>query len=148
MDSISILVADDNVDDCILMREAFFEAKLNNPLEYVHNGKELIDYLKREDKYESLKDKELPGLILLDLNMPKMDGREALKIIKSDPGLRLIPIVVFSTSKAQEDIYRSYDLGVNSFISKPLSFDDFINVIQTLGKYWFKIVKLPSDNQE
>ena len=141
---IVILMADDDDDDYLLTQKALKESKLLNTLCRVKDGEELLEYLRREGRYA---DNDVvckrPGVILLDLNMPKKDGREALKEIKSDPGLRDIPIVVFTTSKAEEDIYKSYQLGVNSFITKPVTFDGLIKVIQTLGKYWFEIVELP-----
>lgn len=102
-----------------------------------------MDYLYRRGKYVRESDSPRPGLILLDLNMPKKDGREALTLIKSDPNLRQIPVVVLTTSKAEEDIYRSYDLGANSFITKPVTFASLVDVIKTIGKYWFEIVELP-----
>lgn len=136
-------MADDNPDDRFLTKEAFLEANLKNKLDFVENGEDLMDYLNRRNKYEHLKNEPLPGLILLDLNMPRKDGREALKEIKSNASLKKIPVIVLTTSKAEEDILKTYDLGVNSFILKPISFDDFINVIKTLSKYWFEIVQLP-----
>lgn len=144
MKSVTVLMADDNPDDRFLTKEAFFEANLNNKLEFVENGEELMDYLNRKNKYEYLKNEPLPGLILLDLNMPRKDGREALKEIKSNSLLRRIPVIVLTTSKAEEDIIKTYDLGVNSFILKPISFDDFINVVSCFAKYWFEIVQLPT----
>ena len=143
---VTVLMADDNPDDRFLTKEAFYEANLTNKLEFVENGEELLDYLNRSNKFSNLVGQPLPGLILLDLNMPRKDGREALKEIKSHPHFRRIPVVVLTTSKADEDVLRSYDLGVNSFILKPLSFDDFINVIKTFAKYWFEIVHLPNPN--
>ncbi|MBI4848753.1 MAG: response regulator [Nitrospirae bacterium] len=141
--SITILMADDDEDDRLMTKEAFEEAKLVNELRFVEDGEELLDYLYHRGKYTAPEGYPRPGLILLDLNMPKKDGREALKDIKSDPDLRQIPIVVLTTSKAEEDIYRSYDLGVNSFITKPVSFEGMVFVITTLAQYWFQIVKLP-----
>lgn len=102
-----------------------------------------MDYLHRRGKYEKLRHDPLPGLILLDLNMPRKDGREALKEIKADPGLRRIPIVVLTTSKAEEDILRSYDLGVNSYVTKPVTFKSLVELIKVLGRYWFEVVELP-----
>lgn len=140
---IVILMADDDDDDYMLTQKALKKSKLLNKLCRVSDGEQLLAYLRREGEY---KDAECsrPGVILLDLNMPKMDGREALKEIKSDPDLRNIPVVVFTTSKAEEDVFRSYQLGVNSFITKPVTFDNLIQVMQTLGKYWFEIVELPN----
>lgn len=140
---IIILVADDDPDDCFMIKESFEEERVANPLHFVKDGEDLMDYLKRRGNYKELADVSLPGLILLDLNMPRKDGREALREIKSDPELRKIPVVVFTTSKAEEDIYRTYDLGVNSFISKPVTFDALKGIIKTVTKYWLEIVELP-----
>lgn len=142
---IVILMADDDDDDFLLTQKALKQSKLLNKLNRVKDGEELLDYLHRRGKYES-DEYVRPGVILLDLNMPRMDGREALKEIKSDPTLKGIPIVVFTTSKAEEDIYRSYQLGVNSFITKPVTFDNLIEVMKALGTYWFEIVKLPRND--
>lgn len=136
-------MADDDAEDRLLVQEAMEESCLLNQLKFVVDGEELCDYLKNQGKYTDKKKYPNPGLILLDLNMPRMDGREALKEIKSDPYLRSIPIVVLTTSKAEEDILRTYDLGVNSFITKPVTFSALVDIMQTLGKYWFDIVKLP-----
>ncbi len=142
---ITILMADDDADDRLLTKEAFEEAKLANDLRFVEDGEELMDYLNKRGKYAEPADAPRPGLILLDLNMPKKDGREALKEIKADPNLKQIPIVVMTTSKAEQDIYSSYNLGVNSFITKPVSFEGMVFVITTLAQYWFQIVKLPEE---
>jgi CheY-like chemotaxis protein len=141
--SVVILMADDDEDDRLMAREAFSEVKLLNDFHTVEDGEELMDYLRRTGKYGNPGSAPRPGLILLDLNMPKKDGRQALKEIKADPGLRTIPIVVLTTSKAEEDILRSYDLGVNSFIIKPVTFDQLVDIMKTLTKYWFEIVELP-----
>jgi CheY-like chemotaxis protein len=138
-------MADDDADDRLMTQEAFDEAKLANDLRFVEDGQELMDYLHKKGEYAEPADAPRPGLILLDLNMPKKDGREALKEIKADPSLKQIPIVVMTTSKAEQDIYSSYDLGVNSFITKPVSFEGMVFVITTLGQYWFQIVKLPEE---
>jgi CheY-like chemotaxis protein len=140
-------MADDDDDDFLLTQKALKESKLLNKLSRVKDGEELLDYLKQRGDYadKATNDYVRPGVILLDLNMPRKDGREALKEIKSDPELSDIPIVVFTTSKAEEDIYRSYKLGVNSFITKPVTFENLIQVMQTLGKYWFEIVELPTN---
>ena len=140
--SIAILMADDE-DDRLMTKEALNEARLVNDLRFVVDGEELLDYLHRRGKFTDPADSPRPGLILLDLNMPKKDGREALKEIKADSDLRRIPIVVLTTSEAEEDIYRSYDLGVNSFITKPVSFEGLVYVISALAQYWFQIVQLP-----
>jgi CheY-like chemotaxis protein len=141
---IVILVADDDADDCMLLREAFDESRLANELHFVGNGEELMDYLHHRGGYADAGAAPRPGLVLLDLNMPGKDGREALEEIKAEPCLRQIPIVVLTTSRAEEDIYRSYDLGVNSYITKPVTFESLVETVQMLGKYWFEIVELPA----
>lgn len=141
--SIVILMADDDVDDRLLARDALTECRLANDLYFVENGEELLDYLRHRGKFANLANSPSPGLILLDLNMPKKDGREALKEIKADPELRKIPVVVLTTSKADTDVGRIYELGANSFISKPVSFDSLVEVMKILGRYWFEIVELP-----
>jgi CheY-like chemotaxis protein len=143
---ITILTADDDEDDRRLTREALLEGRLANDLRFVENGEELMDYLRRQGKFTGT-EVPRPGLILLDLNMPRKDGRTVLKEIKSDPELRQIPVVVLTTSQADEDIYKSYDLGVNSYIVKPVTFDALVDILQTLEKYWFEIVELPRDSQ-
>jgi CheY-like chemotaxis protein len=142
---IVILLADDDADDRMLARDALVESRLANDFRTVEDGEELLAYLKARGKYSDRSKCPRPGLILLDLNMPRKDGREALREIKSDPELRQIPIVVLTTSKAEEDIYRSYDLGVNSFITKPVTFEGLVAVMKTLGRYWIEIVELPPD---
>jgi CheY-like chemotaxis protein len=141
--SITILLADDDADDRMMASDALEESRLANDLRCVEDGEELMDYLHRRGKYASPNDAPRPGLILLDLNMPRKDGREALKEIKAEPELRSIPVIVLTTSKAEEDIYRTYDLGVNSFITKPVNFESLVAVMKALGKYWFEIVELP-----
>lgn len=142
---ITILLAEDDPDDRLMAVEALEESRLANDLHIVEDGEELMDYLYRHGKFESLKNWFLPGLILLDLNMPKKDGREALREIKADPNLRRIPIVVLTTSDEEEDIYRTYDLGVNSFITKPVSFESLVEIMKLLKLYWFEIVELPCE---
>jgi CheY-like chemotaxis protein len=138
-----ILMADDDDDDYMLTAKALKKSRLLNTLYRVKDGEELMDYLFYRRAYKEKDTAPRPGVILLDLNMPKKDGREALKEIKANSDLKDIPIVVFTTSKAEEDIYRSYKLGVNSFITKPVTFDGLMDVMSALGKYWFEIVELP-----
>ena len=140
---ITILLADDDPDDRMLARDALDESRLANDLHEVTDGEELLEYLRRQGKYADPASAPRPGLILLDLNMPRKDGREALREIKADPELRSIPVVVLTTSQAEEDIYRTYDLGVSSFITKPVSFEGLVAVMKALGRYWFEIVELP-----
>lgn len=132
---VRILVADDDEEDRDLIKDALKESRLINPLEFVKDGEELMAWFKKND--------ELPGLILLDLNMPKKDGREALREIKSDPRLKSIPVIILTTSKAEEDVYRTYNLGVNSFITKPVTFSSLVDVLNKVAQYWFEIVQLP-----
>ena len=139
---VPILMADDDPDDRMLTKDALTENKLANNLYFVEDGEDLMDYLYQRGKYTP-ETAPRPGLILLDLNMPKLDGREALKLIKSDQQLKRIPVVVLTTSKAEGDIVRSYDLGVNSFICKPVTFDELVKVTKDLGNYWFGLVALP-----
>lgn len=145
---IVLLMADDDPDDRMLAREALAESHLVNDLYYVEDGEELMDYLYRRGAYTDATAAPRPGVILLDLNMPRKDGREALREIKADPALRRIPIIVLTTSKAEEDIYRAYDLGVNSFITKPVTFDALVEVMRSLGRFWFEIVELPPEPEE
>jgi CheY-like chemotaxis protein len=141
--SVVILMADDDADDRELTRDAMAESRLANELHFVEDGVELMDYLHHRGAYGLPGKAPRPGVILLDLNMPRKDGREALREIKAHPDLRNIPVVVLTTSKAEEDIARSYDLGANSFISKPVTFAGLVDVMRGLGKYWFDIVELP-----
>lgn len=144
-ESIIILMADDDPEDRMLAQEALEEAHLTNILHFVENGEELLQYLRREGKFKKYDDAALPGLILLDLNMPKKDGREALQEIKKDDTFKSIPVVVLTTSQAEADIIKTYDLGVNSFITKPVTFDGLVEVMRALGNYWFNIVTLPPE---
>lgn len=142
--SIPILIADDDLDDCEMIREAFGESRLLNELHFVHDGEALIKNL--QDRWQqSVNGKNLmPGLILLDLNMPKMDGREVLIELKKHSHLYQIPVIVLTTSQAEEDIARSYNLGANSFITKPVEFESLVHVMKDIGRYWFEIVALPN----
>lgn len=142
--SVVILLAEDDEDDYRLTRDAFQECRLLNDLRRVADGEELMDYLYRRNVYADPDQAPPPGLILLDLNMPRKDGRECLRDIKADAGLRAIPIVVLTTSKAEEDVLRSYELGVNSFIKKPVTFTGLVDAVRIFGQYWFQIVDIPA----
>ncbi|MFO0590051.1 MAG: response regulator [Polyangiaceae bacterium] len=144
---ISILMADDDEEDRMLTQKAFELNHLGNELRFVEDGEELLDYLYHRGQYAAEGSSPRPGLILLDLNMPRRDGREALEVIKKDPSLRRIPVVVMTTSEADQDIARSYDLGANSYITKPVTFEQLARVIKALDKYWFEIVALPEDDE-
>jgi len=141
---ITILICDDDEDDRLLTQQALEDAHVSNSIRFVEDGEQLLDYLYQRGKFGGeIGLAPRPGLILLDLNMPKMDGREALKVIKEDPALHDIPIVVLSTSRLDEDIIRSYQLGVNSFITKPVTFSGLVEAMNVLGRYWLEIVELP-----
>ena len=144
-DPITILLADDDEDDRMMTRDALRDARLHNDLRFVIDGVDLMDYLRRRGRYADPALSPRPGMILLDLNMPRMDGREALAEIKGDPELRSIPVVVLTTSKAEEDIVRTYDLGVNSFITKPVTFLGLVEVMKVFSRYWLEIVALPPE---
>jgi CheY-like chemotaxis protein len=147
--SVTILLADDDEDDRVLTADALRRSRLVNDLRFVVDGDELMQYLHGTGAYaDGGLEAPRPGLILLDLNMPKKDGREALAEIKGDPELRRIPVVVLTTSKAEEDIFRTYDLGVNSFVSKPVTFEQLAEVMSTLAVYWFDLVELPEDGPD
>jgi CheY-like chemotaxis protein len=141
--SVIILLAEDNDDDFMLTQDALGQARLINELRRVSDGEELLDYLYRRSAYADPASAPRPSLILLDLNMPRMDGREALREIKQDPAMKELPVVVLTTSSSEEDIIRSYDYGVNSFIQKPVSFEGLVDALSVLQRYWFEIVDLP-----
>lgn len=143
--SIVILMADDDADDRMLTADALNEARLSNDLRFVVDGEDLMDYLLCRGRYEDREKCPLPGLILLDLNMPRKDGREALEEIKAHPDLKRIPIVVLTTSKEEEDIIRTYELGVGGYVTKPVSFNGLVEVMKAIGHYWFEIVELPPE---
>lgn len=134
-----ILIADDDSDDCYLIRLAFEDCKIDNPIVFFKNGQEIVDYVNQP---ETVGEKSI-GLIILDLNMPKMDGREALNKLKSNPLWRKIPVLVMTTSSAMEDVQKCYDLGANSFITKPSSYDDLNNTIRVMVKMWLNYAELP-----
>jgi CheY-like chemotaxis protein len=144
---VTILLADDDEDDQQLIRDALQDARLTNQIRCVQDGQELLDYLRRQGPYaDPSVDAPLPGVILLDLNMPRKDGREALAEIKTDPQLRRIPVVVLTTSEDEADVVRSYDLGVNSFITKPVTFAGLVEALKTWQDYWLELVELPGDS--
>ncbi|HEY3567999.1 MAG TPA: response regulator [Thermoanaerobaculia bacterium] len=140
---IVILLAEDDADDRLLVKEALEESRVLNELRFVEDGEELLEYLRRQGRYAGENQAPRPGLVLLDLNMPRKDGREALREIKADPELRRIPVVVMTTSKAEEDIFRSYDSGASSYITKPVTFERLVELMKTLGQYWIEFVELP-----
>jgi CheY-like chemotaxis protein len=145
---ITILLADDSADDRLLAREALRESAVLNDLREVTNGVELMDYLLRRRAYAGEGSAPRPGLILLDLNMPRKSGQEALREIKADPVLRRIPIIVLTTSEDEDDVVRSYDLGVSSFITKPVTFPALVEVMKAFGRYWIEIVSIPVTDEE
>ncbi len=143
--SISILVADDDPDDRMMIQEAFTENRIANEIVFVEDGEQLMAYLRREGPFAALKGEPYPGIVLLDLNMPKKDGREALRELKADPELCRIPIVVLTTSQAEEDVVRTYGLGVSSFVTKPVSFEGLVDAVRVICQYWIQIVALPPE---
>jgi CheY-like chemotaxis protein len=140
---IHILLAEDDPDDQLLTRRALEQSPGAVRMTVVEDGGELLRYLRRTEEYEAAR---RPDLILLDLNMPRVDGREALREIKTDPELRRIPVVVLTTSEAERDVLESYNLGVNAFVTKPVSFDDLADAMEALGEFWFDFVKLPPEH--
>jgi two-component system response regulator len=140
--SVTILMADDDADDRLLTKEAFEASHLKNDLKFVQDGVELLDYLNRRGQFADPASSPAPSIILLDLNMPKKDGREALAEIRKNPDFNNIRVIVMTTSKAEEDIYKTYNLGAASYITKPVTFEALVDVIRTLGKYWLEIVEL------
>ncbi len=138
---VEILLVEDNEGDVGLVEEVFEEGRINNNLSVAEDGEEAMMFLRKEGQFANA---TRPDLILLDLNLPGKDGREVLKEVKEDDNLKKIPIVVLTTSKAEEDILKSYDLHANSYITKPVDFDQFINVIKSIESFWLEVVKLPS----
>ena len=143
--AITILMADDDPEDQQMTERALKQSRLVNDLRFVADGEELMDYLHRRGQYAESAASPWPGLILLDLNMPRKDGREALAEIKSDPVLRCIPVVVLTTSRDEQDVLESYDLGVNSYITKPVTFQGLVEAIGVFSRYWLEIVELPKE---
>jgi CheY-like chemotaxis protein len=146
--SVVILLADDDEDDRLLTADALREAKVVNAMRTVNDGEELMDYLYHRGKYALPALSPRPGLILLDLNMPKKDGREALREMKADPELRSIPVVVLTTSGTENEIQGIYDLGASSFVVKPVTFEGFVYAMRVATEYWFQIVALPTQEKE
>lgn len=142
--TVSILLADDDPDDRAFTIEACRECRFTNQIDAVADGEELLEYLRGTGDRSGERERVRPGLILLDLRMPRMDGFEVLKALKADPELQSIPVVVLTTSQAEEDIVRSYKLGVSSFITKPVTFAGLVQAVRTIGQYWFELVELPS----
>lgn len=140
---VPILMADDDEDDQMLTKDAFEEGRLSNPLFFVKDGLELLDFLRNQGAFTDKSKYPRPGLVLLDLNMPRMDGKQVLKIIKSDPDLKTIPIVILTTSQQESEIAQTYASGANSFIVKPVRFEDMVGTLRVLGEYWLSIVRLP-----
>ncbi|MCY7349790.1 MAG: response regulator [Cytophagaceae bacterium] len=138
----SILIADDDADDRYLLKSAFEDCQLSNPLYFVEDGAELIDYLLHQGFYHASAHL-LPDLILLDLNMPRKDGREALREIKEHPKLKSIPVIILTTSKLDHDIIETYSSGANCFITKPSSFEDLLDVVQSLNQFWLQTARIP-----
>ncbi|MEI8643268.1 response regulator [Pseudoalteromonas sp. Hal040] len=145
---ITILMADDDEDDRLLTQDALAESRVLNELFFVEDGVELLEYLERKGKFSEKEKSPRPGLILLDLNMPRMDGREALQAIKANPNLKGIPVVILTTSKQEEDMVKGYDLGAASYITKPVTFEGLVELMQTLGKYWVEFVELPTSQND
>ncbi|MGM0588974.1 MAG: response regulator [Bacteroidota bacterium] len=139
---VEILLIEDNEADVRLTREGIKEAKINNNLSVVRDGEEAMDYLHKRNGFE---DVPRPDLVLLDLNLPKKDGREVLEEIKSSEDLRRLPVVVLTTSEAEKDIVKSYELHANCYVTKPLGLDQFVEVIKAIEDFWFSIVKLPEE---
>ena len=142
---VTILLADDDEEDRELTRDALRHAHLANDIQFVVDGQDLMDYLRHEGAYaDPAVAAPRPGIILLDLNMPKKDGREALAEIKADEDLRRIPVVVLTTSKDEEDVFATYDLGVSGFVTKPVTFAGLVEVMRSWTRYWFEVVELPN----
>jgi two-component system, response regulator len=146
--SLMILMAEDDADDRLLVREAWEESRLANELRFVEDGEELMDYLHHSGRHADPASSPRPDLVLLDLNMPRKGGRECLEEIKKDPGLKDIPVVILTSSKEEEDVVRSYDLGVNSYIMKPVTFERMLEIVTGLDRYWFQIVELPASTEQ
>jgi CheY-like chemotaxis protein len=138
-----ILIAEDDPDDRQWIKEALIETHMPADVRFVEDGEELMDFLYHRGKYKTTSTLSYPGLILLDLNMPRKDGREALKEIKVDPRLRHVPVIILTTSKSEEDIFRTYNLGANSVILKPVTYSGLIDIMRSLTQYWLEVTELP-----
>lgn len=141
--TLTVLLADDDEEDRLMARDAWRESAFNGEIRFVEDGEDLMDYLRKRGRFHDASDAPVPDLVLLDLNMPRKDGREALVEIKRDPALRSIPVVVLTTSKRDEDVQRSYQAGASSFIVKPVTFEGLVTVMRELRRYWADLVTLP-----
>ena len=139
----TILIADDDEDDRNWVKDALTESPVPSNLRFVTDGEELMDFLRHRGRYAAPRDLSYPGLIILDLNMPRKDGREALKEIRADPRLRHIPVVILTTSQAESDVFYTYNIGANTFIQKPVTLESLSEIMRALTRYWFEIAKLP-----
>jgi len=138
----SVLLVEDDPDDVEITRRAFRKGRIANPLHVVRDGEEALEYLRRSGRYADPDQAPRPGLILLDLNLPRVDGRELLQIIKSTPELRALPVVVLTSSSQEEDVFGCYDSGANTYMTKPVEFDKFLQAVMTIGRYWFCFAEL------
>ena len=145
---VTIAIAEDDLDDQLIIKEAFEECDLDARLLFVDDGEQLMNLLRREGPFSSETEAAFPALVLLDLNMPKMDGRETLRLLKNDEQFCRLPVIVLTTSKAEEDVINTYGLGVNSFIAKPGSFDKLVEIVRLLHRYWIEMVALPGECPE
>ena len=145
---ITILIADDDRDDREMTLEAFQENRLRNDLHFVEDGEQVLRFLRHQAPFEDALRYPRPGLILLDLNMPRLDGRSTLKAIKADEALRQIPVIVLTTSKAEEDVFSSYDVGASSYIRKPVKLSALVEAVGQIGRYWLEIVDLPEGERK
>jgi CheY-like chemotaxis protein len=141
-------MADDDAEDCLLVRDALLETRRDFNVRFVRDGEELLDYLYRRGEYGDARTAPSPDLILLDLKMPKMDGRETIGALKCDPRFRRIPVVALTTSTAEDDVAAAYEVGVNSYISKPVTYRALVRIMESLATYWFDVVELPPTDRE
>jgi len=146
-ETIPILLVEDDEDDIKLTQRAFRKGRILNKMYVVRDGEEAIEFLKHTGRYTNQADAPRPGIILLDLNMPRMDGRAVLRIVKQDKQLHKIPIIVLTTSDSYKDVVESYEQGANTFVTKPLEFDKFLNAVTTLGRFWLSIAEVPAEEE-